>query len=253
VGRPLIGVTGHRPAGDPGPRGTVAAKEAYLAAVLAAGGLPVVLAPVDSEEQVEAVLDAVDGLLFTGGQDVEPARFGQPLLNQTVKTEPDRDAFELPLIRGAIARDLPVLAVCRGCQVLNVALGGSLWQDLPAQRPGGLPHRQDGPRSAVTHAVRVQPGSLLARVVGDEQTLLTNTFHHQAARDVPEGLAVSATAADGTVEALEAPHKSFVLGVQWHPEDLVPARSAHRRLFQALVDAARKATGAGRGEMRRTA
>jgi putative glutamine amidotransferase len=248
AGRPLIGVTGHRPTGESGPRGTVVAKEAYLAAVLAAGGLPVVLAPVDTQEEIEAVLDAVDGLLFTGGQDVDPARFGQTLLNQTVKTEPDRDAFELPLMRGAIARDLPVLAVCRGCQVLNVALGGTLWQDLPAQRPGGLPHRQEGPRDAVTHAVRVEPGSLLARVMGDEHTLPTNTFHHQAARDVPPGLAVSATATDGTVEALEAPQKSFVLGVQWHPEDLVPARAAHRRLFQALVDAARSAPRAAHPE-----
>jgi putative glutamine amidotransferase len=241
TGRPLIGVTGHRPSGEGAPRGTVAAKEAYLAAVLAAGGLPVVLAPVETREEIEAILDAVDGLLFTGGQDIDPARFGQPLLNQTVKTEPDRDAFELPLIREAIARDLPLLAVCRGCQVLNVALGGTLWQDLPAQRPQGLPHRQEGPRSAVTHAVRIEPESLLARVVGDERTLLTNTFHHQAARDVAPGLAVSATAPDGTVEALEAPRNRFVLGVQWHPEDLVPARAAHRRLFRALVDAARSA------------
>ena len=190
----------------------------------------------------------LDHTILPAKDKVGSARFFAEIFGLTVKPEPDRDAFEIPLLRGAIARDLPVLAVCRGCQVLNVALGGTLWQDLPAQRPEGLPHRQEGPRSAVTHAVRIEPQSLLARVVGDERTLLTNTFHHQAARDVAPGLAVSATAPDGTVEALEAPRSRFVLGVQWHPEDLVPARAAHRRLFRALVDAARSSPRAAQPE-----
>jgi putative glutamine amidotransferase len=238
----VIGVSGHRPPRDGAPGDFVVAKEAYLAAVRAAGGLPVVLAPVDSPEEIGAHLDAVDGLLFTGGQDIDPRLFGEAVLNETVHLEPERDAFELPLVRAALARDLPLLAICRGCQVLGVALGGDLWQDLPTQRPAGLPHRQQAQRGAVTHAVHVRPGTLLARVLGEYATasLPTNTFHHQAVRRVPDGLVPAAYTTDGTVEALEAPDRGFVLGVQWHPEDLVPARPAHHRLFAALVAAARR-------------
>jgi putative glutamine amidotransferase len=250
-------VTGYRQSGAEGSgRGFVAAGEAYLAAVRAAGGLPVVLAPLATPEEIAATLDAVDGLLFTGGRDVDPRHFGEAVLNETVELEPDRDAFELPLIRGALARDLPVLAICRGCQVLNVALGGSLWQDLPAQRPGDLVHRQRAPRDAVTHAVHIRAGSLLAAVAGEgvaDDTLQANTFHHQAVRDVAEGLVAVGYAADGMVEAVEAPDHAFVLGVQWHPESLAPRRPEHRRLFQALVEAAGGAAPAVPRRLRQTA
>jgi putative glutamine amidotransferase len=149
-----------------------------------------------------------------------------------------------------------VLAICRGCQVLNVALGGSLWQDLPAQRPGDLLHRQRAPRDAVTHAVHVRAGTLLAAVVGEaaaEGTLQANTIHHQAVRDVAEGLVAVAFTADGTVEAVEAPDRTFVLGVQWHPESLAPRRPEHHRLFQALVEAARGVAPAVPRRLRQTA
>jgi putative glutamine amidotransferase len=215
----------------------IGANEPYLTSVLAAGGLPVVLLPVTTPEAIAATLDAVDGLVFTGGMDVDPRHYGEPVLNDTVKPEPDRDAFELPLLRAALARDLPLLAICRGCQVLNVAAGGSLWQDLPAQRPGRVAHRQAAARDAVTHAVHVAAGSLLADVVG-ATTLETNTFHHQAAHAVPRGLVASAFATDGTIEGLESPDHRFVLGVQWHPEHLAATRPEHARLFQALVVAA---------------
>jgi putative glutamine amidotransferase len=124
--------------------------------------------------------------------------------------------------------------------VLNVALGGSLWQDLPVQRPQGVPHRQKAARDAVTHAVHVQAGSLLASVLGQpaSEPVLTNTFHHQAIRDVAAGLVAVAYATDGTVEAVEAPPYAFVLGVQWHPEHLSLRHVEHRRLFQALITAA---------------
>jgi putative glutamine amidotransferase len=250
-------VTGYRQSGAEGSgRGFIAAGEAYLAAVRAAGGLPVVLAPLATPEEIAATLDAVDGLLFTGGRDVDPRHFGEAVLNETVELEPDRDAFELPLIRGALARDLPVLAVCRGCQVLNVALGGSLWQDLPAQRPSDLVHRQRAPRDAVTHAVHIRAGSLLAAVAGEgvaDGILQANTFHHQAVRDVAGGLVAVGYAADGTVEAVEAPDHAFVLGVQWHPESLAPRRPEHHRLFQALVEAAGGVAPAVPRRLRQTA
>jgi len=245
-------------------RGVVGANEPYLTAVFAAGGLPVVLLPVDAPEAIAATLDAVDGLVFTGGMDVDPRHYGEAILNDTVKPEPERDAFELPLLRGALARDLPVLAICRGCQVLNVAAGGSLWQDLPAQRSGhpghpghpahpahpaepgeplAVAHRQLAARDAVTHAVRVAGGSLLAGVIGGATTVDTNTFHHQAARTVADGLVAVAHATDGTIEGLESPHHAFVLGVQWHPEHLAATRPEHARLFRALVAAAAGAAG----------
>jgi putative glutamine amidotransferase len=238
--RPLIGVTGHGGDATSGSR-SVAALEAYLAAVRQAGGLPVVLPPTSDPALIAAYVERVDGVLFTGGRDISPAHYGEATLNDTVQIEDARDAFELPLARAAVLRDRPVLAICRGCQVLAVAMGGSLWQDLPAQQPRSLPHRQTKPRDAVTHAVGVQAGSLLARALGEStrQAIETNTFHHQAVRRVPPGLAAVAHTPDGTIEGVEAPDRRFVLGVQWHPEGLVERRPEHRRLFAAFVQAAR--------------
>lgn len=239
--RPLIGVTGHCTTTATGVR-MVTAKHAYLAAVSAAGGVPVVLSPDDDPVEIVTLLGRVDGILFTGGKDIDPILYGEPVLNDTVQPEPERDAFELPLIREAVSRDVPVLAICRGCQVLNVSLGGTLWQDLPAQRPGVLAHQQHAPRDATSHSVTVDPDSLLARVLGagGPLTIETNTFHHQAARDPAPLLRPVAAAPDGTLEALEAPGRRFVLGVQWHPEDLALQRPEHLRIFEAFVDAARR-------------
>jgi putative glutamine amidotransferase len=212
-------------------------------------------------------LERVDGVLFTGGRDIDPTCYGETALNDTVQPEPERDAFELPLARQAVSRDVPILAICRGVQVLNVALGGTLWQDLPAQRANVLAHRQTEPRDATTHGVQVVAGSLLARTLafgaGKAETAeaeaeavakaaeiaetATNTFHHQAVRAIAPGLIPTAFAADGTVEALEAPGKQFVLGVQWHPENLAPARPEHRRLFAAFVAAAEQRRPMGTG------
>ena len=235
--RPLIGVTGHRLESASGYT-SITAKEAYLSAVRLAGGLPIVIQPVRDEAAVEETLDRLDGVLFTGGRDIDPAAYGQTILNETVEPEPDRDAFELALARAAYRRDIPVLAICRGCQVINVALGGTLWQDLPAQRPAGLPHRQQAPRGATSHSVRLQAGSRLAALLGREQ-LEVNSFHHQAARDLPAALLAAGYSPDGILEAFEAPQRRFVLAVQWHPEDLAATHPEHLRLFQSLVDAAR--------------
>jgi putative glutamine amidotransferase len=255
--RPAIGVTGHTLDSASGAR-SVAAGEAYLAAVRAAGGIPLILPPTGDADLILEWLERVDGVLFTGGRDIDPACYGETALNDTVQPEPERDAFELPLARQAVSRDVPILAICRGVQVLNVALGGTLWQDLPAQRANVLAHRQTEPRDATTHTVQVVAGSLLARTLasgaGEAEAAeaadvtepaeiaetATNTFHHQAVRAIAPGLIPTAFAADGTVEALEAPGKQFVLGVQWHPENLAPARPAHRRLFEAFVAAAER-------------
>ena len=241
AGRPLIGVTGHgAETGTEVKTANVACKESYLHAVRLVGGIPVVLPPTDDPAAIAEVLERLDGILLTGGRDVDPCHYGETPVNETVHVEPYRDAFELPLVRQAVERDLPTLAICRGAQVLNVALGGSLWQDLPAQQPDTLVHQQSAPRDALTHDVRVGRDSLLGDLLREwsQEPLPTNTFHHQAAKDVPGVLQAVAHAADGTVEAIEAPHLRFVLGIQWHPEELT-AYPPHRRLFEALVRAAR--------------
>lgn len=247
---PLIGITGHFTETSAGYR-VVAAGQAYVDAVRLAGGFPVVLPPVFDIDLIRESLDRVEGMLFTGGKDIDPAHYGEQILGPSVHPEPERDAFELPLILEAIRRDLPVLAICRGCQVLNVALGGTLWQDLPAQRPGCLVHTQKAPRDAVTHTVEIGRDSLLGdllHALGTENTLQTNSFHHQAARDIPKRLVPVAFAPDGTVEAIELPDRSFVVGIQWHPEHLVVEYPEHRRLFEALVQASTRARNGSHGD-----
>ncbi len=235
---PLIGITGSQ-AQLPSGITQVSVKESYVTAVRQAGGIPVVLAPRELALVIDETLEHLDGVLLTGGKDVDPRFYGEPVWNETVQLEPERDALELPLVRAAFERDLPLLAICRGCQVLNVALGGSLWQDLPSQRPEALPHFQHAPRDSVTHGVLVSPESRLAAVLeqAGREPLPANTFHHQAVREVAPPLVVSARSEDGVIEAIEAPERRFLLGVQWHPEELL-ARAAHRRLFEAFVAAA---------------
>lgn len=236
---PLIGVTGHLTETSTGAH-AVAANQAYLDAVRLAGGYPVILPPLHHRQGLEETLERVDGLLFTGGRDVDPAHYGQPIFGPSVHIEPERDAFELPLAALAFERDVPVLAICRGCQVLNVALGGSLWQDLPSQRPSEIAHMQKAPRDAITHRVEVSRASYLAQLLGvtNGDAVHTNSFHHQAAREVPNVLVPVAYAPDGTIEAVEAPGRTFTIGVQWHPEHLVLEHEPHRRLFEAFVEAA---------------
>ncbi len=240
--RPLIGVTGFVQPHENLAAGllpTIGARSADVHAVQEAGGIAVVLPPTDDPAAIERLLDTLDGFVFTGGRDVDPAHYGEEILNETVVVSPDRDAFELPLIRAAVERDMPVLAICRGCQVLGVALGGSLWQDVPSQLEDPQIHWQKAPRDHVTHSVTLKPGTLLHRIldVGDALDLEVNTFHHQAIKTVPSALVATAHAPDGCVEGVESPARRFVVGVQWHPEFLAPAFGVHRRLFDALVAA----------------
>ncbi len=226
--------------GAPG-RPHAALKQEYLDAVVAQGAAPLVITP-DAAAAAAAVTARIDGLLLVGGADVDPARYGETPLNDSVSPGPARDALELALLASVQTRGLPILSICRGHQLLNVSRGGTLWQDLPAQRPDALRHGQCGPPDADGHEVRVAPGSLLHRIVGAER-LAANSFHHQSVRRLGRGLQASAWSADGMVEALEDPAQRFVLGVQWHPEELL-ARPPHRALFQAFVhEAERRTTG----------
>jgi putative glutamine amidotransferase len=234
---PLIGITGHVTETALG-RKVVAAGEAYVDAIRRAGGFPVLLTPASDAEGIALVLTHVDAVVFTGGKDVDPAHYGEPLLNTKVSPEPERDAFELPLAQDAVARNVPVLAICRGMQVLNVALGGSLWQDIPEQVESALPHYQKTPRDESTHQLELVRDSLIWDLVGGTDALTANSFHHQATRRLAPSLVAAAHAPDGLVEAVELPGREFVVGVQWHPEHLT-AHASHRRLFEGLVHAAR--------------
>ena len=233
--RPLIGVTTSelrassagtlRRHGDP-PHPEMALGMTYLRAITAAGGMPVVLPPLGD---AEALLERLDGVCLSGGPDLDPEAYGAVERHAELgPTEPDLDAFELALARAADASGVPLLGICRGAQALNVARGGTLHQHVGA-------HRQTEPATATTHSVHVDPGTRLAQLVGT-RPLRVNSFHHQAVDVLGRGLRAVAHAADGTIEAVEAPGPRFVLGVQWHAEGLV-GQPRHRALFEALVAA----------------
>ena len=181
----------------------------YSDAVSKAGGVPLVIPTVSSMEQAAAVVAAVDGIVFSGGEDVNPAWYGEEVLNETVEIDFVRDRSDSLLARAALAAGKPVLAICRGSQLMNVIMGGSLWQDLPSQL--GVSH------SDVVHNISVEPGSFLARIYGSD-SLKVNSMHHQAVKDVASGVTVCSRSSDGVVEAWEAPH---VWAVQFHPEKML--------------------------------
>jgi putative glutamine amidotransferase len=204
--------------------------DSYVAPLQRAGGLAVLLA-VDTSAPVE-LLDRVDGLLLIGGSDIDPAMYGASRDPATESVYPDRDRFEIALLHGALERGLPVLGICRGLQILNVALGGTLLQDLVTP-DGSHPHRRvRGTFEGNDHTVTLQAGSLAARAVG-EQDHLAHCHHHQAILSLGEGLVVSGRAEDGVVEAIELADGGWCLGVQWHPE-----ADDRSRLFGALCAAA---------------
>ena len=208
----------------------------YVESVKRAGGEPRVLA-IDANP----TLDGLDGVLFTGGGDVDPAHYGDTRHPKTNEPDAARDAFELALAKLVLANDMPLLAVCRGLQVVNVAAGGTLTQDIPAQVNQPLGHQVDSPPFAIAHEVWVAPGTALARVMRealvDDEVLQVNSRHHQAVDKAAAGFTVSATAPDGVIEAIERPASRFCLAVQWHPENFWRT-GEFRSLFEEFVKAA---------------
>ena len=239
---PLIGVTTSVTVDKYPERAYVNA--AYLDAVQQAGGVPVLLAPQLGAAARAALLARIDGVLLTGGGDVDPARFGEPRHPAVSEVSPARDALEIELTHWALTNGRPLLAICRGLQVLNVALGGTLHQDIPSDLASPLDHSQQALQQArrdqPVHHVKVQEGSRLARILG-ALDVDVNSFHHQALKALGRGLAPVAWSPDGIVEGAEMQDGGrFVVGVEWHPEELVGHDPAARNLFAALVDEARK-------------
>ena len=233
--QPVIGLTlDHEPAGGWSKFPWYAIRENYCNAVRHAGGLPVLLP--HEPDAAELYLDRVDGLIVTGGGfDVDPALFGATSRHPTVTTKDRRTAFELSATRGALARGMPVLGICGGQQLLNVALGGTLIQHIPDEVADALPHRQPNPRNEPGHEVRIVAGTLLHRIAGAER-LAVNSAHHQAVKDAGPGVVIDAVAEDGVIEGIEDPRRHFCLGVQWHPEFEI--NEADRHIFRAFVAAA---------------
>ena len=237
-GAPLIGVSTSITVGAHPERSYV--NSTYLHAVQLAGGVPVALPPQLSPASMRRLTADLDGLLLTGGGDVDPALFDEAPQATLYDVAPSRDTLESAVLHLALERGRPVLAVCRGLQVLNVALGGSLYQDVGTDPGTQIPHSQKEPRDQPTHKVKVTPGSRLAEILGADE-LEVNSMHHQAIRRLGRGLTAVAWAPDQLVEGAELDDPArFVLGVQWHPEELVGHSEPARRLFAALVAAARK-------------
>ena len=214
----------------------------YIDALQAAGGIPVLIPETLSDEDVQQLYALLQGVVLPGGGDLDPQVYGEPQHPATDSIDLERDRVELYLTRRAIADEKPFFGICRGVQVLNVALGGTLYQDLPSEFPDALPHyfrAPEFPRDHHGHTVQVEEESLLARCLGTP-LVEVNSRHHQAARQVAPGLQIVARAPDGVIEALELPTHPFALGVQWHPENL-QAEAPMRGLFEQFVEAAKRA------------
>jgi putative glutamine amidotransferase len=239
--RPLIGLTmsitvAKHPTRSRKPE-RVYLNSSYIKAVQHAGGVPVPLPPhLDAVAQRE-LFARLDGFLLTGGADVDPRRFNEAPHPSVYDVSPARDELEIRLVEQSFDRGLPVLAICRGIQVLNVALGGTLYQDVKSAPGTTIEHSQKRVRHRSTHPVRIEAGSRLAKVIGAHE-LDVNSFHHQAIRELGRGLRAVAFAPDDLIEGAELDDPGhFVLAVQWHPEELAPRQETARRLFRALVEA----------------
>jgi putative glutamine amidotransferase len=245
VVRPLIGVSSSelreaksvRPLaqGEP-PQHEIALGLDYPEALDSTGGLPVILPPIEPEG-VRPLVSRLSGLMLSGGPDLHPSAYDAPVDPHLGPTEPELDHFELALLREADARGMPILAICRGLQALNVVRGGTLHQHLPAVLDGSIEHRQRVPGEQPTHWISLKRGTALARTLGRTRAKV-NSFHHQAIDRLGNGLQATAWASDRTIEGIEDPDAPFVLGVQWHAESLAH-RPEQASLFGAFVEACR--------------
>ena len=234
--RPLIGLTpSHDTKND-----DICMRPTYLRALRTAGALPVVLPLEASREELVQLADTLDGFLFTGGPDVHPFCFGEETHPACGNVSPSRDHMELTLLPLVMAAGKPVLGICRGLQLINIGLGGTIYQDITAQHktPSPVSHSQPFFYTAPAHHVKIMPDTLLARITGTD-TLAVNSMHHQAVKDIAPGLVVSGAAPDGIIEALEKPDYPWLLGVQWHPEYLQEKEDTAAAIFRAFVTACR--------------
>lgn len=229
--RPLIGITCSLAAKEPA---SFNVNQDYVNAVHHGGGEAVIL-PYTDEQGIRELIGTLDGIILTGGPDVDPSYYDEEPHSALGRIDPGRDRFELELVKAAIRFGMPVLGICRGMQVLYVAMGGKLIQDIHSQVGGSIKHKQEAPRPHPSHTVTVERNSKLAGMVGQGEVRV-NSFHHQAVKEpVMDRFIVSARAPDGIIEAIEFPEGRFVLGVQWHPEAMLTTSPAMVEIFAAFV------------------
>lgn len=236
---PLIGVSGSINKTEK----ELSIQMCYLNALAKAGAIPALLYPTLDDERLHDCLNGLDGVLLSGGVDVAPDRYGHDPINELGEVNPLRDDFEIRLVQAAAQMRMPVLGICRGIQSINVAMGGTLWQDIPTQYrtadgQKGMAHAQTRADFYTSHRVTIEEGTLLARVIGQRE-INVNSFHHQAVRDTAPCLKAVAHAADGIIEGIEHPDLPFFLGVQWHPERYFDRDATAMALFCAFAGAAR--------------
>lgn len=234
--RPLIGINMGIPDAEATGSTPLQVQSTFIDSVVKAGGMPVIIPPVLSEELMARYLDLVAGFVFTGGPDLDPVRYGQERHEKMLPVNPRREEFDIAFMARALRTGKPVVAICLGMQELCVLCGGTLVQDLPSLRPGPIDHKPDMPSSHLTHPVEIEPGTLLASLTGGG-SFPANSIHHQSVDSPGGGAIVSARAPDGVVEAIELPGHPFALGIQWHPEALFH-EPTHLAIFEGLVRAA---------------
>lgn len=234
--KPIIGITSSIDIEEPVHR----LHDANVQAILRAGGIPLILPNITDEEVIKEIVSKIDGLLGSGGYDVSPLIFGEQPHQKIGTITPLRDQFELLLFQEMLKAEKPIFGICRGMQMLNVAAGGNLYQDIYAQHEEQLiKHGQDAPRSYGSHFVSVKENTRLHEIVKEKQ-LVVNSYHHQAVKDVADNFIVSGTAPDGIIEAIESTEHPFAIGVQWHPEHMLDNDQPSVALFDAFIEACTK-------------
>ena len=244
---PLIGITA-----EVDDERDVKLKNTYVHAIEASGGLPIVLPYTNDPKTMEYFVGLCDGFLFTGGDDIAPAHYGEEMSDTCGAIQPYRDEFELAMLRLVMETSKPVLAICRGIQLVNVALGGTLYRDLPSEKPSSVLHRQTDFGSTPAHAVRVVPNTPLGELMGEAE-LQVNSLHHQAIKRLGDCLAVMARAGDGIIEALYLPGEQYLRALQWHPERMFDTDAPSRLIFADFIMACggdADAASEGRGALR---
>lgn len=231
--KPLIGVSPHYEGYD----GTLGVRANYFPAVEIGGGLPVMLPITQDEQEIRQLVGAMDGIMLTGGADLDPKFYGEDRIPTVAVTFDDMDLFELELVKLCIQMDKPLFGICRGVQIINVALGGTLYQDLPTQYPKGHQHFVDT-HAQPTHTVSLREGTHLKQLMGAD-VINVNSRHHQAIKALAASLTVSAVSDDGLIEGVELPDARFIRGVQWHPELMVRTDGNQQALMRSFVDACR--------------